>query len=95
VARSSVLALVLAALLGAAASGCDARLPDPESPGAKLYAGRCNGCHRLYAPGLLKYEMWKLTVNRMQGEMARRGAAPLNGDEQELLLGYLEKHSAR
>jgi hypothetical protein len=95
VSRGSFLAFALAVLLCAAASGCDARLPDPESPGAKLYASRCNGCHRLYAPGLMKYEMWKITVKRMQGEMARRGAAPLSGDERELLLDYLEKHSDR
>ena len=37
--------------LGLLAAGCDARLPEPDSPGARLYAARCTGCHRLYAPG--------------------------------------------
>ena len=71
------------------AAGCDAALPDPESPGARLYAARCTGCHRLYAPGLLTGEMWKITVARMQGELARRGLPPLSADEQALLVDYL------
>ena len=80
------------ALLGLAA-GCDARLPDPESPGAQLYAGRCTGCHRLYAPGALTEVMWRITVTRMQGELARRGLPPLTADEERLLLDYLAQHS--
>jgi hypothetical protein len=73
--------------------GCDARLPEPESPGAQLYAARCGGCHRLYAPGAMTSEMWKMTVTRMQGELARRGVAPLSADEQARLLEYLARHS--
>jgi hypothetical protein len=72
---------------------CDARLPEPESPGAKLYAERCNGCHRLYAPSSMKEEMWKLTVQRMQGELARRGLRPLSPRERDTLLSYLGRHS--
>ena len=83
-------AWVLVVLLVA---GCDARLPDPESPGARLYATRCTGCHRLYAPGVMTAEMWKITVERMQGELARRGVPPLSADEQALLLEYLDRHS--
>ncbi len=86
-ARALLVGLVLAA------SACDARLPDPESPGAQLYANRCGGCHRLYAPGSLTAEMWKVTVARMQGELARRGVPPLTADEQAQLLAYLQQHS--
>jgi hypothetical protein len=75
-----------------AAAACDARLPEPDSPGARLYKERCSGCHRLYAPQLMKPEMWRLTVKRMQGEMARRGFAPLDENESALLLSYLERH---
>ena len=74
-------------------AACDASLPDPDSPGARLYASRCGGCHRLYAPGALKFEMWKITVSRMQGELARRGVPPLSDDERTRLLAYLEQHS--
>lgn len=84
-------------LAGAAAllflGGCDARLPESESPGAKLYAERCNGCHRLYAPSSMKEEMWKVTVQRMQGELARRGLPALSPRERETLLAYLARHS--
>lgn len=74
-------------------SACDARLPDPETPGARLYAERCRGCHRLYAPGLLTAAMWEVTVARMQGELARRGLPPLTAEETRTLLAYLEQHS--
>ena len=79
--------------IGLLANGCDARLPDPDSPGARLYAARCAGCHRLYAPGTMTAAMWKVTVARMQGELARRGVTPLSGDEQALVLEYLDRHS--
>lgn len=83
------------AALGALAllSACDARLPDPESPGARLYADRCRGCHRLYAPSLLTTAMWEITVQRMQGELARRGVPPLTREEETALLAYLSQHS--
>ena len=87
--RRAGAAFVIAVL----ALGCDARLPDPESPGARLYAARCTGCHRLYAPGVLSAEMWKITVARMQGELARRGLPPLSADDQAVLLEYLDRHS--
>ncbi len=73
--------------------GCDAKLPEPESPGAKLYAARCNTCHRLYAPSLMKFEMWKVKVEMMQGEMVRRGIPPLTPEERQVLLDYLRRHS--
>ncbi len=74
-------------------ASCNAPLPEPESAGAKVYASRCNTCHRLYAPSALTYEMWKMKVALMQGEMVRRGLPPLTRDERELLLDYLRRHS--
>lgn len=88
--RRGALAVAAAVTL---AGGCDARLPEPESPGAQLYRARCGGCHRLYAPGVMTTAMWKVTVGRMQGELVRRGAAPLTADEQARLLDYLDRHS--
>ncbi|MBI4514563.1 MAG: hypothetical protein HY699_01945 [Deltaproteobacteria bacterium] len=71
-----------------------ARLPDADSPGAKLYAARCsNDCHRVYAPTLLKYEMWKYQVVRMQDVLARAGVAPLTDEEMAIILDYLRRHS--
>ena len=88
--RRGLVALGALALL---ASGCDASLPDPDTAGARLYAARCAGCHRLYAPGGLTAAMWEVTVMRMQGEMVRRGVPPLASDEQATLLAYLAQHS--
>jgi hypothetical protein len=82
------------ALLALSCLGCDARLPDPESPGAVLYAQRCNGCHRLYAPSLMKAAMWNVMLDRMQGEMVRRGLPPLTAEERKTVMAYLEKHSS-
>lgn len=82
------------ALLSLAAAACDARLPNPESAGAQLYAARCGGCHRLYAPGAMTATMWKLTLARMQGELARRGIEPLTSAETATVLAYLEKFGA-
>lgn len=81
------------AILTAGSAGCNASLPDPDSPGARLYVERCNGCHRLYAPGLMTFEMWTLTVKRMQGEMERRGGVPLDLTEEQILLDYMRAHS--
>jgi cytochrome c5 len=78
--------------LVALAAGCT-RLPEPDSTGAKLYAVRCNTCHRLYAPTSLKYAMWKYQVARMQGEMQRRGIPPLTDAELSTILEYLKRHS--
>jgi cytochrome c5 len=83
-------------IAGAAAlwlAACNAKLPEPESAGAKLYASRCNSCHRIYAPGLMKYEMWKFQVDRMQGEMVRHGLPPLTEQERTVVLDYLKRHS--
>ena len=85
--------LVALGTLALVVAGCDASLPDPESPGATLYANRCTGCHRLYAPGSLTAPMWEVTVQRMQGELVRRGVPPLSKDEQATLLAYLSAHS--
>ena len=73
--------------------GCNPALPEPDSPAAQLYVRRCGGCHRLYDPHVLKFPMWEVTIQRMQGEMARRGVAPLSGDERALLLEYLRRYS--
>lgn len=83
--------LAIAAVLSL--TGCGPKLPEPESAAAKLYAARCNTCHRTFAPGSLKFEMWKVQVERMQGEMVRRGMPPLTSDERTLLLDYLKRYS--
>lgn len=80
------------ALVAVLAPACNATLPDPESPGAQIYRERCNGCHRLYAPGSLTAAMWEIQLDRMQEEMARRGERPLDATERDTVLRYLYVH---
>jgi cytochrome c5 len=85
--------LVLCAAVALVCAGCNARLPDPQSPGAQLYAHRCNTCHRLYAPSSMTYAMWQMQLKRMQGEMLRRGIPPLTTAQSTVILDYLRHHS--
>jgi len=74
--------------------GCSPDLPERESPAARLYAERCNGCHKLHAPGSMTAAMWDMQVERMQGELVRRGIPPLTNDERAMVLNYLHRHSS-
>jgi hypothetical protein len=85
-------ALVAVSLLFLCAA-CDAKLPEPETPAARLYAERCNTCHQVFAPGSLTYAMWEFQVDRMQGELVRRGFDPLTKSERATILEYLKRHS--
>ena len=89
---ASLLALPLF-LLTLVSSGCNASLPEPESPAAQLYRERCAQCHRLYGPSLLTAEMWTFMISRMEQEMLRRGVPPLKVGEKQTILEYLQKHS--
>ena len=80
-------------LVAAGNIGCNASLPEPESPAAQLYRQRCGQCHRLYGPSLLTAEMWTFMVNRMEQEMLRRRVPPLKVEEKQTILEYLQKHS--
>jgi hypothetical protein len=85
----------LVTLLSAAALfGCSPDVPEPETPPAQLYVSRCGGCHRVYAPGSMTAAMWEMQVERMRGELVRRGVPPLNKEERETVLAYLRRHSS-
>ena len=81
-------------LVYGAAFGCSPDIPEADTPAARLYVSRCNGCHALHPPGSMTAAMWEMQVERMQGELARRGVPPLTKDEREVLLTYLRRHSA-
>lgn len=88
--------LLIAGWVAAAIAGCTSPdLPEPSSTGATLYRERCGGCHNLLSPSMLTAAMWEFQVQRMQGEMVRRGFAPLTTDEIKVLLAYLERHAAQ
>ena len=84
-------ARVVAAVLAAGCGG--ASLPEPGSRGGIVLRERCVGCHRLYAPGTMTLEMWKVQVTRMREEFARRGMPWLAADEEQALMQYLAAHA--
>lgn len=84
---------VLAFTLVVGGGGCNASLPEPESPEAQLYQKRCSACHRVYAPSLLTAEMWKVIVARMEQEIQRSGRPSLSADERQRILDYLQRYS--
>jgi hypothetical protein len=82
------------ALLSLLLHGCDAKLPEPDTPGAKLYTERCSsGCHRIYAPSSMKYEMWKVVMERMKRQHPAKGFPPLTPAQEQMLFDYLRKHA--
>jgi hypothetical protein len=84
-----------AACLLVLAAACGPALPDEQSAGARVLRERCVGCHRLYPPGSMTAEMWKVQVTRMRAEFARRGLPWLRPDEEAVLLEYLGAHAGR
>ena len=77
------------------AAGCGAGLPDPDARGARLLRERCSGCHRIYAPGTMTLEMWRMQIERMRVLFAQRGLPWLTRDEERALLDYLAAHAGR
>lgn len=86
--------VVLALAAGLASAGCSRPLPEAESPAAKLYAERCNRCHRVYQPGLMTEKMWETMVKRMETDMARNGD-PLSSRDKAVILDYLKRNAAK
>lgn len=83
--------IVVALMLSA---GACRKVPEAETPAAQLYVQRCSDpCHKVFLPGTMKYEMWKYQVERMQGEMVRRGIDPLTPAETQTILEYLKRHA--
>jgi hypothetical protein len=76
-----------------AIAGCGGSLPDPESPGARVLATRCGGCHRVYAPGSMTAEMWRFQLGRMRALFADRGLPWLTPDDERALLDYVTAHA--
>ena len=70
-ARAPLFALMFLVTLAAAA--CGGGLPEAASASAATYVRRCGACHPPYNPGLLTAKMWQTMVERMEGEMGRRG----------------------
>lgn len=94
-ARTTYTARTAVAFTLLALAACNPALPEPDSAGAKLYVERCSACHRLYPPNVMTAATWEIMLDRMQGEMRRRGVPPLSGDEMKIATDYLTRHALR
>jgi cytochrome c5 len=62
---------------------------DREAYAKSLFEGRCQMCHQLPEPGMLRPKQWKLILTTMQQRMQQAGVPPLTEDETGRLLEYL------
>ncbi len=67
----------------------DERSADSKS----LFEGRCQMCHQLPEPGMLRPKQWRLILGTMQQRMQQAGVPPLTGDETEMILEYIAEQS--
>ncbi len=89
-------ALLLVAAAVALVVGCGVKLPEEDSPQAKLYRQRCSDpCHDVYRPGSLTPKMWEAMMDRMEIDIHQAGQPPISERERALLLEYLQRHAYR
>ena len=58
-----------------------------------LFEGRCQMCHQLPEPGMLRPRQWRLILGTMQQRMQQAGVPPLTVDETEMILEYIAQQS--
>ena len=73
-------------------AGCRS-LPDPESPGAQVFAQRCGECHRAYQPGSMTWPMWEYQMGRMKLLFGQLRKPWLTLEEERLVTEYLQRHA--
>jgi mono/diheme cytochrome c family protein len=82
--------VAMAVLLSALA--CASALPAAAGPetetGRTLYAGKCHGCHRLYAPARVTPEKWPALMEKMAAK------SKLSEEEKRQVLAYVLAASA-
>ena len=58
-----------------------------------LFEGRCQMCHQLPEPGMLRPKQWRLILGTMQQRMQQAGVPPLTEEETEMILEYIAEQS--
>jgi len=58
-----------------------------------LFEGRCQMCHQLPEPSMLRPKQWRLILTTMQQRMQQAGVPPLTEDETETILEYIAEQS--
>ncbi len=66
---------------------------DRSADAKKLFEGRCQMCHQLPEPSMLRPNQWKLILRTMQQRMQQAAVPPLTESETEMILEYIEEQS--
>lgn len=87
----SLLSFLLPALLAA----CSAKLPEPDSAGARTYVRYCSvdGCHNAIPPKQAGARYWDTKLEMMLKLIAKHGGAIPSPAEVEEIRSYLHKHA--
>jgi hypothetical protein len=67
-------------------------IPEPESPGAKLYKKHCTQCHGLPGPKRHTPEQWDHLLVMMDGFMQEKGIK-FPAQEKKLVQDYLHRNA--
>ena len=89
--RIKELAIVLIALFMMACAGAQT-IPEPESPGARLFKQRCTQCHGLPGPKRHTAEQWGGLLVMMEGFMRERDIE-FPAQEKKLIQEYLFRNA--
>ena len=66
---------------------------DRSADSKSLFEGRCQMCHQLPEPGMLRPKQWRLILGTMQQRMQQAGVPPLTEEETEIVLEYIAEQS--
>jgi uncharacterized membrane protein len=66
---------------------------DSSAYAKDLFEGRCQMCHQLPEPDMLRAKQWRLILTTMQQRMQQAGVPPLTEDETETILEYIAEQS--
>jgi hypothetical protein len=69
-------------------------IPDKRSSEAKLYASKCNACHKAPDPDIAYYSQWERLILLMQRKINHKDMAPLSEQEWNIISAYIKKHAA-
>jgi mono/diheme cytochrome c family protein len=72
-----------------------AKVPAPDTQGAKLFRDACSRCHGLPDPSSHTARQWPAIMKRMLAYMESSGMKPPSEQQSKEILGYLEGQAAR
>lgn len=68
-------------------------IPESGTAAAQLFATRCSSCHALPHPARNTANEWPGILALMDRRMRERHIPPINGQERDELLRYLQSHA--